>query len=72
MLQITPHHNIIFSISPVDFRKGIDGLCSICRNHLETEPIEGAVFVFTNKRHISLKMMAWASGYVSEDFPKEN
>ena len=59
MLQITPHHNIIFSISPVDFRKGIDGLCSICRNHLETEPIEGAVFVFTNKRHISLKILIY-------------
>tara|TARA_B100001059_G_C17641356_1_gene479589 strand:+ start:454 stop:813 length:360 start_codon:yes stop_codon:yes gene_type:complete len=59
MLQITPHHNIIFSISPVDFRKGIDGLCSICRNHLEIEPIEGAVFVFTNKRHISLKILIY-------------
>ena len=59
MLQITPHHNIIFSISPVDFRKGIDGLCAICRSHLETEPIEGAVFVFTNKRHISLKILVY-------------
>ena len=43
MLQITPHHTIIFSINYVDFRKGIDGLCSICRDHLNSDPIEGAV-----------------------------
>ena len=53
MLQITPHHHIILSISPVDFRKGIDGLCGICRNHLEKEPIEGAVFVFTVNSHVN-------------------
>lgn len=42
MLQITPHHTIVFSINYVDFRKGIDGLCAICRDHLKSDPIEGA------------------------------
>lgn len=59
MLQITPHHTIIFSINYVDFRKGIDGLCSICRDHLNSDPIEGAVFVFTNKRRIALKILIY-------------
>lgn len=59
MLQITPHHRIVFAISPVDFRKGIDGLCAICRDHLKSEPIEGAIFVFTNKRRISLKILVY-------------
>ena len=46
MLQITPHHTIIFSINHVAFRKGIDGLCAICRDHLKSDPIAGAVFIF--------------------------
>ena len=47
MLQITPHHTIILSIDYIDFRKGIDALCAICRDHLKSDPIAGAVFVFT-------------------------
>ena len=59
MLQITPHHTIIFSINHVAFRKGIDGLCAICRDHLKSDPIAGAVFIFTNKRHIALKILVY-------------
>ena len=59
MLQITPHHRIIFSIKHVDFRKGIDGLCAVCRQHLESDPMDGAVFVFTNRRHLALKILIY-------------
>ena len=50
MIQITPHHTIVLCIQPIDFRKGIDGLCSVCRNFLQHEPMDGAVFIFSNKK----------------------
>ena len=59
MLQITPHHTIILSIDYIDFRKGIDGLCAICREHIKSDPMGGAVFVFTNKRRIALKILVY-------------
>jgi len=34
MIQITPQMRIWLAVEPVDFRKGIDGLAQVCRQHL--------------------------------------
>lgn len=34
MIQITPQVRILAAVEPVDFRKGIDGLCGLCRSGL--------------------------------------
>jgi transposase len=44
MIQITPQMRILAAIEPVDFRKGIDGLCRLCRRELHTDPFSGAIF----------------------------
>ncbi|MBT8338707.1 MAG: hypothetical protein HKP58_00845 [Desulfatitalea sp.] len=49
MIAIVPHMRILLAIEPADFRKGIDGLARICRNHLKSDPFSGAMFVFRNK-----------------------
>lgn len=49
MLQITPHHRLLLAVGFVDFRRGIDGLVSTCRQVLEEDPFSGTVFVFTNR-----------------------
>ncbi|MCP3889249.1 MAG: IS66 family insertion sequence element accessory protein TnpB, partial [Desulfobulbaceae bacterium] len=46
-------------IEAADFRKGIDGLCGLCRSILKTNPITGAVFVFRNRRRTALKILIY-------------
>ena len=50
MIQITPQMRLLLAIEPVDFRKGIDGLVAVCRQKLATDPMAGALFVFSNRR----------------------
>lgn len=59
MLQLTPHMRILFAVEPVDFRKGINTLCGVCRQVLKQDPFSGALFVFHNKRRTSLKILAY-------------
>lgn len=57
MLQITPQHHLIISVSPVDFRRGIDGLAALCRTILNQNPFDGYLFVFRNRRGTSIKLL---------------
>jgi transposase len=41
MIQITPQMRIWVAVEPVDFRKGIDGLASLCRQQLQADPMDG-------------------------------
>jgi transposase len=35
---------------PVDFRKGMEGLATLVREHMKADPFSGAVYVFRAKR----------------------
>ena len=59
MIQITPHMRILLAVEPVDFRKGIDGLAQLCRQKLQSDPMTGAVFVFSNRRRKALKILCY-------------
>lgn len=59
MLQLTPHLRILLAVEPADFRRGIDGLCRVCRQQLEADPMSGAVFVFRNRRAKALKILVY-------------
>lgn len=59
MLQLSAQSRIFLAVEPVDFRRGIDGLCSICRLHLGQEPMSGNIFVFRNRRATALKILCW-------------
>ena len=61
MIQITPQMRILLAVEPVDFRKGIDGLVALCRQKLKSEPFEGALFVFSNRRRKALKILVYDS-----------
>jgi transposase len=58
MLQITQQMKILVAIEPADFRKGIDGLVRLCKDSLQQDPFEGAVFVFRNRRGTAIKVLA--------------
>jgi transposase len=59
MLQLSTQSRIFLALEPADFRKGIDGLCALCRQRLEADPFEGAIFVFRNRRGTSLKLLCY-------------
>jgi transposase len=59
MIQITPHMRILLAVEPVDFRKGIDGLCALCRKVPDCDPFSGTVFVFCNKSKTSIRLLTY-------------
>jgi len=59
MIQITPHMRILVAVEPADFRKGIDGLCALCRGVLKSDPFSGYVFIFRNRPKTAIKILAY-------------
>ena len=59
MIQLTAQMRILVAVEPVDFRRGIDGLCRLCREALATDPFSGAVFVFRGRRGTAVKLLAY-------------
>jgi transposase len=59
MMQLTPQMRILVCIEPVDFRRGIDGLCRVCRQVLSADPFSGAVFVFRSRGGTAVKLLAY-------------
>ena len=59
MLQLTTQMRILVARECVDFRKGIDGLCQICRDIFSADPFSGYVFVFCNRRRTALKILVY-------------
>ena len=55
MIQLTPHMRILVAVEPADFRKGIDGLAKLCRHELGSDPFEGTLFLFRNRRRTAIK-----------------
>jgi len=59
MIQVTPQMRIRVAVEPADFRKGIDGLASLCRIALGSDPFSGCVFVFCNKSRKAIKILVY-------------
>lgn len=57
MLQLSPETRIFVAIEPVDFRRGIDALGGVCREHLRANPLDGAVYVFRNRARTSIRLL---------------
>ncbi len=45
--------------SPVDFRKGIDGLVYLVVEELKQDPTSGHIFIFRNRLGSRLKLLWW-------------
>lgn len=64
MIQILPQILIFVHRDYVDFRKGIDGLIGVCKYELRKDPMNGAMFVFSNRRRSGLKILVYdGQGY---------
>ncbi|MGY9050456.1 MAG: IS66 family insertion sequence element accessory protein TnpB [Rhodobacterales bacterium] len=50
---------IFVATTPVDFRKGHDGLAAMVQTVLRKDPFTGTVFLFRAKRMDRLKLLYW-------------
>jgi transposase len=50
---------VLIATKPVDFRKGMDGLVAVVKEHLGADPFSGAIYVFRAKRADRVKLVVW-------------
>ena len=61
MLIISPKHKVYLAVEPIDFRKGINGIRTLCQNQIRLNPLSGHYFVFRNKSKKSIKVFYYDS-----------
>ena len=44
---------------PTDMRKSFDGLSAVVQNALDSNPLNGDVFIFINRRRDKIKLLHW-------------
>jgi transposase len=59
MLSFSGSLKVFVSLEPCDLRKSFNGLHGLATQRLGEDPRQGALFVFTNRRHTRLKMLCW-------------
>ncbi|MCH6259370.1 IS66 family insertion sequence element accessory protein TnpB [Puniceicoccaceae bacterium K14] len=59
MLSFSSSTRIYLAVEPVDMRKSFDGLYAVASGTLKGNPLEGGLFVFSNKRRNRLKILFW-------------
>jgi transposase len=57
MLSFTGGLKIFVALEPVDLRKSFNGLEALVTERLREDLRQGALFVFTNRRHTRLKIL---------------
>jgi transposase len=64
MIAVTPQMRVLVAVAPVDFRRGIDGLAQLVRDHLTADPFNGSVFVFGKRSKTAVKLLVYdGQGY---------
>lgn len=59
MLSFTGGLKVFVALEPVDLRKSFNGLEGLVSERLGEDLRQGALFVFTNRRHTRLKILYW-------------
>lgn len=59
MLSFSGSLKVFVAVEPCDMRKGFNGLHGLVTEKLREDTRQGALFVFTNKRHTRIKILCW-------------
>jgi len=62
MLGLGTEQTYYYYLSPVDMRKGFNGLSGIISNHHQDAVNKDVVYAFINKRRDKLKLLHWRVG----------
>lgn len=57
-----PGLRIMIARDPADFRRSYDGLAGMVYNDLQSDPTDGALYVFFNKRRDQVKILYYQRG----------
>ena len=66
MLSFTGGLKVFVALEPVDLRKSFSGLEGLVGERLGEDLRQGALFVFTNRRHSRLKILYWDGSEAAE------
>jgi transposase len=59
MIAVSAGLKVLVATKAIDFRKGMDGLAALVKEHLGADPFSGTVFVFRAKRADRIKLIVW-------------
>ena len=59
MLHLSASCKYYLHRQPTDMRKGFDSLSGIVISELKMDILNGAVFIFINKKHNQVKLLLW-------------
>ena len=59
MIGLASRARVLIATKPVDFRKGMDGLAAVVKEHLRSDPYSGTIFVFRARRADRVKLVVW-------------
>jgi len=59
MIGPTGAVRVMVATKPVDFRKGAEGLAALVRETMQSDPFNGAIYVFRAKRADRVKLIFW-------------
>ena len=59
MLSLPSQISIFACSTPVDFRKQHDGLVAIVRDQFKSDPLDGSLYAFFNRRRDRIKLILW-------------
>jgi transposase len=59
MLSFSGSLKVFVAVEPCDMRRGFNGLHALVAERLGEDLKQGALFVFSNRRHTRLKIICW-------------
>lgn len=59
MIGSTSKTRVFAYCQPVDMRKGFEGLSALVREDLGRDPLDGAMYLFTNRRRTRAKVLSF-------------
>ena len=59
MLSFSGSLKVLVALEACDMRKGFNGLYAAVTERLGEDPRNGALFVFSNRRHTRIKILCW-------------
>jgi transposase len=62
MLSFSDNIRIYAYTRPTDMRKGFNGLSGIVREDFQSDPTDGSLFVFVNRRRDRMKLLHFTGG----------
>ena len=62
MLTLESNFSFEYYLQPTDMRKSFDSLCGLIQRDLQSNPTNGSVYLFVNKRRNRIKILHWRTG----------